>query len=79
MKNVFGPERMRDFLPFRTMLDQGLVMVGGSDHMVRYDSREAINPYNPFFGRWMAITRRTVDGGVLHPEQAVTRAEALRM
>jgi predicted amidohydrolase YtcJ len=79
MKDVFGPERMRDFLPFRTLLDQGVVVAGGSDHMVRFDSREAINPYNPFFGMWMAITRRTADGGVLHPEQAVTRAEALQM
>jgi predicted amidohydrolase YtcJ len=79
MKTVFGPDRIRDFLPLRTLLDQGLVVVGGSDHMVRFDSREAINPYNPFFGMWMAITRRTADGGVLHPEQAVTRAEALRM
>ncbi len=54
-------------------------MVGESNHMIRFDSREAINPYNPFFGMWMAITRRTADGGVLHPEQAVTREEALRM
>ena len=79
MKNVFGPDRIRDFLPLRTLLDQGLVVVGGSDHMVRFDSREAINPYNPFFGMWMAITRRTADGGVLHPEQAITRDQALRM
>jgi predicted amidohydrolase YtcJ len=57
---------MRNFLPFRTLLDQGVVVAGGSDHMVRFDSREA-------------ITRRTADGGVLHPEQAVRRAEALRM
>ncbi|MEO8126502.1 MAG: amidohydrolase [Bryobacteraceae bacterium] len=79
MKNVFGPDRIRDFLPLRTLLDQGLVVVGGSDHMIRFDSREAINPYNPFFGMWMAITRRTADGAVLHPEQAITREEALRM
>jgi len=79
MKNVFGPDRIKDFLPLRTLLDQGLVVVGGSDHMIRFDSREAINPYNPFFGMWMAITRRTADGATLHPEQAVTREEALRM
>ncbi len=79
MKDVFGPARIADFLPLRTLLDQGLVVVGGSDHMIRFDSREAINPYNPFFGMWMAITRRTADGGVLHTEQAITREEALRM
>jgi hypothetical protein len=47
--------------------------------MIKFDSREAINPYNPFFGMWMAITRKTADGSVLHPEQAVTREEALKM
>lgn len=79
IKDVFGPARMSHFLPFRALLDAGVVVAGGSDHMIRFDSRDAINPYNPFFGMWMAITRKTSDGGVLHPEQAVTRLEALRL
>src|SRR3954452_23027479 len=79
IKDVFGLERMRDFLPLKSMFDAGVVVAGGSDHMIRFDSRNAINPYNPFFGMWMAITRRTSDGTVLHPEQALTRDEALRM
>ena len=79
LKDVFGPARMAQFLPFRSLLDAGIVVAGGSDHMIRFDSRKAINPYNPFFGMWMAITRKTVDGTALHPEQGVTRMEALRM
>jgi len=79
IKDVFGPERMRDFVPLKSMFDAGVVVAGGSDHMIRFDSRTAINPYNPFFGMWMAITRKTVDGAVLGPEQAVTREQALRM
>jgi predicted amidohydrolase YtcJ len=79
LKDVFGPARMAHFLPLRSLFDAGIVVAGGSDHMIRFDSRQAINPYNPFFGMWMAITRKTVDGAVLHPEQAVTRLEALRM
>jgi len=79
IKDVFGPERMRDFLPLKSMFDAGVVVAGGSDHMIRFDSRTAINPYNPFFGMWMAITRKTADGATLHPEQGVTRLEALRM
>jgi len=79
IKDVFGPERMRDFLPLKSMFDAGVVVAGGSDHMIRFDSRNAINPYNPFFGMWMAITRKTVDGAVLGPDQAVTREQALRM
>ena len=61
------------------MIDAGLVVVGGSDHMIRFDPREAINPYHPFYGMWMAITRKTTGGIVLNPEQRVTREEALRM
>ncbi|MGH9719225.1 MAG: amidohydrolase [Bryobacteraceae bacterium] len=79
LKGVFGPSRTNHFLPLRSLIDAKVVVAGGSDHMIRFDSRQAINPYNPFFGMWMAITRRTADGAVLHPEQAVTREEALRM
>ncbi|MSV30489.1 MAG: amidohydrolase [Bryobacterales bacterium] len=79
IKDVFGPSRMSHFLPFRSLFDAGIVVAGGSDHMIRFDSRDATNPYNPFFGMWMAITRKTSSGTVLHGEQAATRAEALRM
>jgi predicted amidohydrolase YtcJ len=79
LKDVFGPSRTAHFIPLRSIFDAGVVVAGGSDHMIKFDSRAAINPYNPFFGMWMAITRKTADGDVLHPEQAVTREEALRM
>mgnify|MGYP001142569627 CR=1 FL=1 len=79
LKDVFGPERMRQFLPLRSFLDAGVLVAGGSDHMIRFHPRDAINPYHPFYGMWMAITRKAVDGSVLNPEQRVTREEALRM
>jgi len=77
--DVFGPQRTKWFLPLRSMLDAGLVVAGGSDHMIRYDPRQAINAYHPFFAMWMTITRKMADGGVLGPEQRITREEALRM
>ncbi len=79
IKDVFGPERLKDFLPLRSLFDAGVVVAGGSDHMIRFDSRESINPFHPFYGMWMAVTRQTIDGAVLNPEQRITRAEALRM
>jgi hypothetical protein len=79
IKDVFGPERMRDFLPLRSLFEAGVIAAGGSDHMIRFDSRNAINPYNPFFGMWMAITRQTTDGAVLGADQTVSREQALRM
>ncbi len=79
LQPVFGPARMGHFLPLRAMFDAGIVVAGGSDHMIRFDPRNAINPFDPFFGMWMAITRQTADGSVLEPAQRINRQEALRM
>jgi predicted amidohydrolase YtcJ len=79
LKDVFGPERMKDFLPLRSLIDAGLVVGGGSDHMIRFDPRLSTNPYDPFFEMWMAITRKMTDGNVLNPEQRISRSEALKM
>src|SRR5262249_23713322 len=42
-------------------------------------SLRSINPYNPFLAMWVAITRRASGfEGQLHPEEALTRAQAIR-
>ena len=47
--------------------------------MQKIGSLRSINPYNPFLGMWIAITR-TREGlrGPLHPEEALTREQAIR-
>ena len=57
----------------------GVTVGGGSDHMQKIGSLRSINPYNPFLGMQTAITRkaRWYDGR-LHPEEALSREEALR-
>jgi predicted amidohydrolase YtcJ len=62
---VFGPERMKYFQPLRDLFDTGVVVAGGSDQMVRFDPRDSTNPYHPFLGMWIAITRKMIDGKVL--------------
>src|SRR6266699_1989716 len=47
--------------------------------MIGFDARKAINPYHPFLGMWMAITRQTIEGTDMEPEQKISREEALRM
>lgn len=79
IKDVFGPERMKYFQPLRDLFDAGIVVGGGSDHMIRFDPRLATNPYHPFLGMWIATTRKMVDGNVLNPEQRISRMEALKM
>lgn len=75
---VLGPRRMEWFHPYRKWLDAGLVIGGGSDHMIRLDPIEATNPWDPWLGIWVAVTRQTEGAGVLHADQRLTRIEALR-
>ena len=79
LEKVFGHEGMRYFFPLRSYLDAGLILAGGSDHMIGFSGDRAINPYNPFLGMWTAVTRKMRDGRVLYPEERITREEALRL
>ena len=68
-----GPDRLKGAYAWRTFLDQGTRIAGGSDFPVEED--------NPFFGLYSAITRMDHHGkpqGGWHPEQAMTRLEAFR-
>jgi predicted amidohydrolase YtcJ len=76
---VMSSEAMRYFIPLRSLVDAGVIFAGGSDHMVGWDKNTAINAYNPFLGMWIAITRKTAQGGVIQPNERLTRAEALKM
>jgi predicted amidohydrolase YtcJ len=76
----FGDQRTAYFQPYRTLADSGVIVGGGSDHMQRIGSLRSVNPYNPFLGMSVAIQRlpRGMDQP-LHPEQATTRQEAIRL
>jgi len=79
MKYVLGDRRVKAFHPYKSLFDAGVVVNGGSDHMVKFDSHTSINPYNPFLAMWSIITRKTERGSVIIPEEAITREEALKM
>jgi predicted amidohydrolase YtcJ len=78
LEQVFGYDGMRYFYPLRSYIDAGIVIAAGSDHMIGHDKNNAVNPYNPFLSMWTEITRLTIKGKVIHPEQKLTRAEALK-
>ena len=80
LSDHFGSERLTWFQPYRTIFDQGTVVGGGSDHMQKIGSLRSVNPYNPFLGLWSTLARlpRWSDNP-LHPEQAITREQALRL
>ena len=79
LEQVFGYRNMRYFFPLQTYLKNGIVIAGGSDHMIGHDKTRAVNPFNPFFNMWMAITRLTRAGKEIYPEEKISREQALRM
>jgi predicted amidohydrolase YtcJ len=67
-----GPARLRGAYAWRSLLDTGVVIAGGSDFPVE-------DP-NPFHGLYASVTRRPLSGEDMgwQPEQRMTRAEAMR-
>jgi predicted amidohydrolase YtcJ len=79
MYHVLGEKRIDTFHPYRTLFATGVIVNGGSDHMVKWNPNTSINPYNPFLGMWTVITRTTERGSVINPSEAISRQEALKM
>ncbi|MBK7404650.1 MAG: amidohydrolase [Phycisphaerales bacterium] len=68
-----GEERARGAYAWASLLKSGAHLAFGSDFPVESE--------NPFLGIYAAVTRENLDGepaGGFHPEQRVTREEALR-
>jgi predicted amidohydrolase YtcJ len=75
----FGYDRLRYFQPLKSIFEAGGIAGGGSDHMQKIGSLRSVNPYNPFLGMATTITRRAKwYEGQLHPEEALSREQALR-
>ena len=76
---TLGERRMKWFLPLKTWLDSGLMIGGGSDHMVKLDSIDSTNPWNPWLGMWTVLTRQTERGGVINRSECLTREQVIRL
>ena len=79
LAKVFDDKVMSLFLPLKAWQEGGVMVAGGSDHMIGYDSFAANNPFNPFQAIWIAVTRKTEAGTVMHAEQRISREDALRL
>ncbi|MBZ2186430.1 MAG: amidohydrolase [Bryobacter sp.] len=76
----FGLPRLRFFQPYATLFRQNIVVGGGSDHMQKIGGMRSVNPYHPFWGMWVAITRRPRwTSETLFAEEKLTREQALRL
>jgi predicted amidohydrolase YtcJ len=68
-----GPERIKGAYAWRKFLDSGSIIANGTDAPVEL--------VNPFHGLYAAVTRQDRDGrpqGGWHPEERMTRVEALK-
>jgi hypothetical protein len=80
LRKQFGDERLAYFHPYKTLFEEGVIVGGGSDHMQKIGGFRSINPYNPFLGMWITLTRqlRWADRP-LHSEQAIDRQQAIKL
>lgn len=78
LMKVLSKERMRWFQPYKTWLEYTTVG-GGSDHMLRYDPLKATNPWSPWLGLWVAVSRTTERKDTHEPDEALTREQAIRL
>ncbi len=67
----WGRERAALTTPVRMYLDAGLPVSSGTD--------APVVPYPPLWTLYHFVTRDTIAGGVLGPDQRITRQEALRI
>ncbi len=75
----FGEQRLTHFIPLRSLFDAGVIAGGGSDHMQKIGSLRSVNPYNPFLGMWIAVTRQARwHDHPIHAEQSLSREQMIR-
>jgi len=79
MKYILGEQRIKAFHPYKSLFSEGVIVNGGSDHMIQFDPNTSTNPYNPFLSMWSVITRKTERGSIINIEEALSREEALKM
>jgi predicted amidohydrolase YtcJ len=72
LKKYLGAERASQITPVKTYLDQGFLVVGGTD--------SPVVPFNPFWEFYHFLTRDTITDGVYGAnERVASRIDLLRM
>jgi predicted amidohydrolase YtcJ len=69
--SYWGAQRAAQTTPVRTYLDRGFVVAGGTD--------SAVVPYPPLWVIYHFVSRDTISGGVMGPEEKISRREALQL
>ena len=78
MLYLLGEKRVEDFHPYKSLIEADIMLNGGSDHMIQFDSYSSTNPYNPFLAMWTMVSRTTERGSIINSYQKISREEALK-
>jgi len=78
LAKVLGEERIRWFQPYKSWLKYTTIG-GGSDHMIKLDPLAATNPWDPWHGISVTLTRKTERGLIVTADEALSREQALRL
>jgi predicted amidohydrolase YtcJ len=79
LMQTIGQDRMKLFMPLKTWFNSGIVVGAGSGHLVKLDSHASLNPWNPWLGMWITLTRQTEKGIVINENEVLNREQALRL
>lgn len=71
LREWYGPKRLENMFPHRTMLDAGIPVAGSSDY--------GAGPFEPLLALQSCVTRESVDGDLLGGSQRISVEEALAL
>ncbi len=78
LAQVYGPQWAERFIGLGDWVRGGVPVGLNADHMIGLDPNHAMNSFNPLLMLSIAVTRKTRDGNVHGPQQALSRIDALR-
>lgn len=78
LAQVYGPQWAERFIGLGDWVRGGVPVGLNADHMIGLDPNHAMNSFNPLLMLSIAVTRKTLDGNVHGPQQALSRLDALR-
>jgi len=66
-----GPERLKNTVAIKTMLEKGITVAASSDRPV--------TDGNPWYIMWAAVARKTIGGDTISPEECISVQDALKL
>lgn len=77
---TIGEKRLKNFMALGSSFEEGMVVGAGSGHSAKLDNADSTNPWNPWLGLWVTLTRQTAQNSVIYAkEEKLTRQQAVQL